>query len=304
MKITERTSKDGYKQAVYYWDEVKEPKGIIQIAHGMNEHMARYDWAAREFNKAGYIVAGGDHPAHGRTAGSRDKVGLAQGLDVYNLAVSNMRELSEELIQKYNLPLVLLGHSYGSYLSQTYFMRHSLIEGVKGIILSGSGLVDGASLTLGKTVCSLNKEDKPANFIKGLTFGAYDKKIKDGKNGWLTRDKAIVEAYNADEFIVDVFSYGFYKYFFRGLGEIFAKPSCEPKELSIFFASGSMCGVGGYGKTIQKLYDKYIKLGFTNAKFKLYPDCRHELLNELNRGEVIGDMTAFADGVIHSRPTR
>jgi alpha-beta hydrolase superfamily lysophospholipase len=260
----------------------------------MNEHMGRYAETAAAFNKAGYIVAGADHRAHGLTAGGRANVGQATG-DLYNEIVSDMLEITGRLHAEYGLPIILLGHSYGSFLSQTYFLKHKLPEYLKGVILSGSSLNSALTLILAGAVCALHRSNKPAHFIKKITFAAYDKKIESEDNAWLTHDAEIVKAYNHDAHIIDCFSYGFYKSFFKGLREMFKNVVAPPVGLPLFIASGAADGVGNYGKGVTALYKKYKALGFQNVRLKLYFNDRHEILNETDRETVAADMIAFAD---------
>jgi alpha-beta hydrolase superfamily lysophospholipase len=141
-------------------------------------------------------------------------------------------------------------------------------------------------------------KDKPGKLFAKLSFGGYDKKIKDGFNGWLNRDKEEVDKYNADVMCGFVCSNGFYHYFFKGLDAI-CKSNYDSldKSFPIFIASGSDDCVGDCGKLVNKLYDRFVSFGLT-PKLKLYDGARHEILNEINKAEVYRDFADFANSLI------
>src|SRR5690554_3752508 len=138
------TSFDNTKLNCALWERVKEPKGVIQIIHGMNSHAKRYHDFAKKLNQNGYIVFADDHRGHGKTAGE-DKLGQV-GKDNFNNCVKDQIEFTKTLKQKYNLPVQLFAHSYGSFLAQRCIqLAGDLIDGV---ILSGSAYMGGKKLVL------------------------------------------------------------------------------------------------------------------------------------------------------------
>lgn len=277
--------------------ETNIPRCVVQIVHGMNEHMGRYQDFAEFLNSKGVIVVGDDHRAHGLTAGVRDKVGKAD-YDIFEKTLSDEREITAYLKQKYKLPIVVLGHSYGSFLVQKYIQTPSA-QDVAGFILTGTGKLDFLSVLFGRIVSNLNNVEKDANFIANLTFRAYDKKLKGNLNDWLTRDSNIVQRYNEDKFIVPVFSYGFYRSFFKGLMNLYSKDFKNiDKDTNICIMCGTKDGVGAWGKYPKALFEAYKKIGLNNVELKMYEDMRHEILNEIGKMDVYKDILAYINRVI------
>ena len=294
---------DGAEIHCYTWDQVENPKAVVQIAHGMGEHCGRYDDFASFLNKNGYIVIAEDHRGHGKTSGYENR-GIVEG-DSYNDTISDMIALTSLAVKKYKLPVVLIGHSYGSFLSQGYIERNG--EALAGVILSGSAYMNTAQVAFGRIVASIQNAfcggTKPANLIAKLSFGAYDKQFKEENQpfAWLTRDKEVIKKYIEDEFCGAAFtmSIGFQKSFFYGMKTVYKPASLGaiPKELPILIASGDRDPVGGNGALVSRLYEEYHTLGLSNVDIKLYPGARHEILNEINKDEVYADFLAFIEKV-------
>ncbi len=295
---------DATEIACYCWDDVDKPVGVVQIAHGMGEHCGRYDNFASYLNANGYIVVAEDHRGHGKTCGY-DNRGIVEG-DSYNDTVSDMIALTGYAEKKFKLPIVLLGHSYGSFLSQAYIERNG--EALAGVILSGSAYMDTAQVAFGRVVAKLQNSlcggKKPAKLIGKLSFGAYDKQFKSENQpfAWLTRDTKVVKEYLADDFCGGSFdmSIAFQKSFFEGLKTVYTAPALEsiPKGLPVLIASGDKDPVGGNGSLVSKLYEEYKALGLSDLDIKLYPEARHEILNEINKDEVYADFLEFIKRVV------
>ena len=299
MKETRYISFDGAEIVCYEWADVQNPIAVVQIAHGMGEHCGRYDDFASFLNKNGYIVIAEDHRGHGKTCGYENR-GIVEG-DSYNDTISDMIALTGDVQKRYKLPIVLMGHSYGSFLSQGYIERNG--AALAGVILSGSAYMNTMQVAFGRLVAKIQNAlfggKKPAKLIGKLSFGAYDKQFKDEKQpfAWLTRDKAVVEKYIADEYCGAAFnmSIAFQKSFFYGMKTVYMSDQLGriPKTLPIFIASGDKDPVGGNGALVSRLYEEYKALGLNDLSIKLYPDARHEILNEINKDEVYADFLAF-----------
>lgn len=290
----------GYNLWLTAWDEVSEPKAIVQILHGMAEHIGRYDHFATYLNSLGYIVIGDDHRAHGRTAGE-DKLGIVPEGDCFADTIQDAIRITEYAKHEYGLPLILFGHSYGSFLAQGYIQRAS--GDIAAAVLCGSACQSGIAVAFGKLVaslqCSLMGPDAPAKLIRKLTFGAYDAKFASERKpfAWGNRDDVEREKYLADKMCDFTMSAGFYRSFFHGLSTLYKAKNLSNirKDLPLFIISGDKDPVGGMGKLVIKLYEKYLSIGMTNVSMKLYPDARHELLNEINKQEVYSDVSDFCD---------
>ena len=281
-----------FKVFLRIWDEVQNPKAVVQIFHGMAEHSERYDDFARYLNSKGFIVYADDHRGHGYSV----KEGSVQGYigeDGFNSIVEDEKSISD-LIRKNHkdLPLYVFAHSFGSFIGQEYITRYS--NEIDGIILSGSCKQDGLDLKMGKVLASIQKslfnETEKAKLIDKLSFGAYNSKVKNRKTNcdWLSRDEKEVKKYLDDEMCGFISPINFYNHMFTGLSELYKVEKLKKinKNLSIIVLSGDEDPVGKYGKGVMRLYEQYVDLGIKNSSVKLYEGGRHELLNETNKHEV------------------
>lgn len=301
MKTEIYNAHDEKKIYLGVWDDVSAPKGVVQIAHGMVEHIARYDDFARYMNENGFIVVGDDHRSHGHT----DPTTHGHTVGSYNLFADTVKDeigITKMLKEKYGLPVVLLGHSYGSFVSQSVITEGA--EGLSGVVLMGSALRKGLPVFFGNFIGSRRRRkglgaEPGTTFIK-KTFDKYDKIFKEeGKNAWLSRDKEQVAKYNADPMCNFSCTNSFYLSLFQGLKKIAAsKGDKADKSLKLFIVSGGADPVGGNGKLVTKLYEGYKSRGFSNVLIKLYDGARHELLNETNKTEVYSDVLEFVNSCI------
>ena len=296
--------KDGYEFSVSFWLPDGKIKGIVQILHGMVEYIDRYDDFARYLCNLGFAVAGDDHRGHGFTAGE-ENLGKVPDGHTYFDTVDDAIILTDYLQLKYpDVPTIVFGHSYGSFLAQGYIQQNS--DKINGCVLCGSARMDNSDVKTGRKVANMQfklyGKDKPANLIRKLSFGGYDKPFKHEKrkNAWLNRDVDACEKYNNDKFCNYTMSIGFYKYFFDGLIKIYEQERLDKinKDLPLFIISGDKDPVGNMGKLVRELYDLYVDNGIKNVKIKLYNNARHEILNELNKAEVYQDVSDWIKEVI------
>ena len=286
----------------YLWNDVKNPKGVVQISHGMAEHARRYDAFAQFLNANGYIVYADDHRAHGMTSTKQSKKGVYSSHkgDIYNDTVRDEIAITAHLKERFGLPVVYLGHSYGSMLGQRYIeMKNDSC----GAILCGSACMKGALLGVGCAVANMQYKllggEKEGKLLNSLSFGSYNAKFKKDKTeyAWLSRDKEQVRKYIFDEQCGGVMSIAFFKFFFNGLKDSYKKENLDgiDKNKPIAIFSGALDPVGGAGKLVEKLYKQYVDLGVKDVSIKLYADARHEILNEICRDEVFADFLATID---------
>ena len=289
---------DGIDIFVYVWhpDENTELRGIVQISHGMAETAARYERLALALTTHGYIVYANDHRGHGRTAGSLERLGIP-GANGFQRMVVNMAELTDQIRARHpKLPIFLLGHSMGSFLAQQYMIKFS--DKIKGVILSGSNGRQSSLLVvaiwLAKLQAKLQGDNHRSQLLHSLTFGSYNKAFRPNRSNfdWLSRDTAEVDTYIHDPFCGAVFTAGFFRDFFKGLQDIHRPEQMEkiPKNLPVYIFSGEKDPVGAMGNGVRQLLQMYRKLGLKQVSSTLYPEGRHEMLNELNREEVTKDL--------------
>ncbi len=294
MKTGFLESFDGRKIWVYVWDNVKEPKGIVQIFHGMAEHAGRYEEFAKFLNKNGYIAVANDQRAFGKTAGGLENLGKYDGSNIFFDSMHDGMSLSKKLRTEYNLPIFLFGHSYGSFLAQGVI---ELATPPAGVILCGSSYMHGrADIFFGKRVAKLTMKrkgpDAPAKLIEKMSFGKYDKQVKSGS--WLNTDENEVKKYYADDLCGKTCSAKFYYAFFKSFDRIYSKKNYRriKKNLPIYLISGKCDPVGNMGKGVHKLFKFYNHIE-CNVKMKLYDNARHEILNEPIKQTVYEDVLNF-----------
>lgn len=268
------------------WLPEGQPKAVIQLVHGMAEHIDRYDQAARAFAKAGFAVVGHTHLGHGPKA---ELQGWFAEKDGWQCLIDDVHRLRQQTQQQFpGLPYFILGHSMGSFVTRCYIMQHA--DGLAGVILSGTGFfakpVALAGLAVANLVCLCGGEKKPSKLIDRIAFGS-------GGKDWLTRDAAAVEDYQADPHCGFVFTGGAYRDFFTGLNSL----TCihdVPAELPVYFFSGDADPVGK-GDGVNKSAQQLRQAGVCQVDVKLYHEGRHEMLNELNRQEVYQDVIAWVE---------
>ncbi|MFU0800998.1 MAG: alpha/beta hydrolase [Xylanivirga thermophila] len=293
---------DGLDIFVYKWspDGDRQGKAVVQIAHGMAETAGRYESFAKSLTDDGYIVYANDHRGHGKTAKSLDEVGYI-GPDGFNRMVLDMKELTKFIrnVENPNFPLFLFGHSMGSFLSQRYISLYG--KDIQGVILSGTSCNPGPIVNIGIRMAQkeMDKNGPKAKSprLNDMSFGGYNKKFSPNRTDfdWLSRDENEVDKYIKDPYCGGIFTTSFYYDFLSGMKEIFKKENMGnvPKDLPIYIFGGDKDPVGKMGKGVPKLVKAYKGLGIKDVSYKLYKDGRHEMLNEINRDEVVRDILVW-----------
>lgn len=282
--ISSIAASDGNPIKLYRWKSSAPIRGIVQLAHGMGEHALRYRPIAEFLAKAGYAVYVNDHRGHGELAATAGKLGDF-GPGGFAALVDDMANVSRAVREaEKGKPLVLMGHSMGSFAAQLYMLDHSAL--VDGVALSGSAAVDllGAAAMSGRW----KLEDLNASFEPART--PFD---------WLSRDKAVVDAYLADPlcgFNVNAESYGSLFAAAPRLADASAISQIR-KDLPVFLFAGDRDPVNAGLTWLQPLIDRYRDAGLRDVSWHIYGDARHEVLNETNRPEVLANLQAWIDRV-------
>lgn len=297
IKIDIEVSNDFAVKGSIWEPETK--KAILVICHGMAEHIERYHDFASFLANNGYVVIGYDQRGHGQTASTIDNIGYMSDTNNINILVADLFEVIEFSKKKYNLPIFLLGHSMGSFISLNYIQHYG--NEINGVILSGSTINQGLVLNLGillsKLIMKIKGRKHKSKFIHNLVIKPYNNVFKPNRTSsdWLSRDENIVDAYVNDEYCGGTFSVSFYHDLFTNFKSIYRRLSFIPGELPIYLFSGALDPVGGLGKNITKLYNLLKKHNIKDFEFKLYKDGRHEMLNEINKEEVYDDVLIWLD---------
>lgn len=288
MKEIIFNAKDSKKIVCHLWNNVKHPKAVVQLIHGMNEHSARYDRFAKFLNKSGYIVFADDHRAHGKTATNHTFIGKTDGnKDLFLDTLNDEIEINKYLHTKYNLPVFVFAHSYGSFIAQA-LLEYKL--DIKAICLSGTAKFSKTFLLFSKAISWLGVKlfgkDAPAYIIE-LASPIRGKK---GGLSKLTRDIKESEKHLKDPMTIKYFSYGFYYSMFSNLLKLTGKAN---RKIPILIIVGSQDSVNNNAKLAKRLYKIYKRNNVKDLNIKIYQEARHELLMELNYKEVQQDILVF-----------
>ena len=285
------------------WAPEGEPRAAVQIAHGMGEHIGRYEPVAERLTSAGYVVYGNDHRGHGLT--DADRLG-SLGEDGWNRTIDDARRLNERMAADCpGLKRVLIGHSMGAMLAQQYLCRHG--ASLDAAVLSGSpGFRGWLPTAITGLVTRLEAwrlgNDADSALLSGLLFGQANREFDgEGATGfeWLSRDAAEVRKYVDDPHCGTELRTGSLLALFAGAREA-ARPAriAEiPKHLPIHVLSGTADPVHGDLGNLERLFRRYAAAGLTVSR-KLYEGGRHEMFNEINRDEVLDDLIGWLDRVL------
>ena len=274
--------------------------GIVQIAHGIAEHVERYDDFAAFLAEHGYLVVANDHLGHGKSIAAADDIGFFGEKDGWDLAVNDMHQLYTLTHSEFPaLPYYLFGHSMGSFLARTYIIRYP--DDMAGAVICGTGqqgaLIVAGGKMMGTLECRRNSPRSKSDKLNNLAFGSYNKGFAEHRTeyDWLSRDNSVVDKYIEDPLCGFVPSAGLFTDMMRGLQFIGKKENIRRmrKDLPVFLIAGEKDPVGENGKGVRRVYDMFCKAGMSDVSIKLYPDCRHEILNELNKEEVMQDILAW-----------
>ena len=279
------------------WLPENAPVGVIQICHGVAEHMERYDKFAKHLAENGYVVSGNDHLGHGKSMTSDDEKGFFGEHGGWELVVGDVRKLYERLRERYQrLPIFLFGHSMGSFLARTYIIRYH--DGLSGVVLSGTGTKSPLLLAVGTTLAKSEINRRGASYnselLNKIAFNGYNSKVKDKKteHDWLSNNGESVAAYVADPLCGFVPSAALFRDMCAGIKYISGEKNIRRinKDLPIFLISGTADPTGDYGKGVIHTYNSYMDAGLTDVTLKLYNGARHELTDDFCTDEVLADV--------------
>lgn len=274
-----------------------EIKGVLHLVHGMTEHIGRYEPLFSFLAEAGYVAFGYDNLGHGKTAKDDSELGFIANKDGWKYLVNDVEAFALAVKHLYpDKPFYLMGHSMGSFIARLAAV--SFNELYEKLIICGTGgknPLSNIGLIIADIIKSVKGEKYISKFLINMAFGAYNIRF-DGssKYNWLTKDKAIIEKYANDKFCTFSFTVS-------AMHDLVKLNSvCNEKKwykdisktLPILLISGECDPVGNYGKGVKQVYRDLLKVG-ADANLKLYPDCRHEILNDTCKDEVMADILEF-----------
>jgi alpha-beta hydrolase superfamily lysophospholipase len=290
---------DGHSVQILQWVPESEPIAIVQLVHGMAEHIERYSEFARFLSSKGFLVFGHNHPGHGPAKAASNRLGQIPGNDPFHRLVSVTHEVCS-LIQKNHpkLPHFLFAHSMGSFIVQRMMQLSPPSPPPAGIIYSGSSGRPPALLLPGLLLAGLIRQipgagHRPSKLMDRLTFGPYNNAFKPNRttHDWLSRDTDRVDRYVADPACGFIYPAHFYHSFFSGLRQLHNhRPFCNQPNTPVMLISGSRDPVSNMAKGVHNLEQILIDSGCHSVTKKIYPECRHELLNEIGREGVMHDV--------------
>ncbi len=286
------------------WEPDGEIKGIIQIVHGIAEYAERYRHLAGYLNSLGYLVVAEDHMGHGKSGGSGAVRGYFHG--GWFSAVQDSYQLLKNIKEEFpDLPYVLLGHSMGSFMVRTMLIAYADCE-IRGAVICGTGWMPTAVLqsgyAVGKLLCCGGRDTKPNALLHNLMFGAYNKRVERPRTAfdWLNRDSNQVDAYVSDPMCGFMESAGLAKDMLEGIVFIQRDVNLQKMNMSlpVLFIAGGEDPVGDYGKGVLKAVENFKRIGMQNVAHRIYPLCRHEILNEINRNEIYRDTVQWIEKTV------
>jgi alpha-beta hydrolase superfamily lysophospholipase len=295
-------SADGPPRFVYRWLPGAAPKAALQIAHGLVEHAGRYGRLAEALTGAGYAVYAGDHRGHGRTAPTPEDLGFFAEHDGWRKCVDDLWVLNQHIAANHpGLPIVLIGHSMGSFMAQHFISEHG--EALSGVILAGS---DGKPARRTRALRTIARIERlrlgprgRSALVHSLAFGSLNKQFAPVRTeaDWLSRDSAEVDKYVADPLCSFRPTLQLWVDLLGALDEIAnpARQALIPKQLPISVIAGTRDPTSANSKGLKQLLCAYRAAGLQRVSYRFYPEARHELFNETNRDEVTRELIAWLD---------
>lgn len=279
------------------WTPENDPIGVVQLVHGVAEHIGRYNDFALFLAKNGFVAVGTDHLGHGLSVNDESELGWFAEKDGWELIVKDEKTLRDMMREKYpGLPLILLGHSMGSFMARTYIGCYP--DDFDLCIISGTGHTPGAVCRAGRMLARREIRRHGSKYrsqmLQNMAFGSYLKGIENpiGANDWICRDEAVIRAYDADPLSGFPGTAELMYEMMLGLEKIGSKKHIMKmnRDLPVLFISGDADPVGNWGKGVRVVFDRFRSIGMKDVTMKMYPGARHEVLNELNKQEVWNDV--------------
>ncbi|MCM3360146.1 alpha/beta hydrolase [Psychrobacillus sp. MER TA 171] len=293
-QILEAKMSDGHLIYVMRCIPTDTPIGHVHLMHGLAEHIERYDEFVDFLVDKGFIVSGHDHRGHGKTAVKNGQLGYFADRAGFERITEDVREVLLTVREGLtNLPLILFGHSMGSFVARRYMQKYS--DSLSKVILSGSaydpGVLGNIGKLIGKAASKIKTPQAESPLLNSLAFGGFNKKVAHPETpfDWLTRDGEEVRKYIEDPLCGFIPSNQLYVDMFGGMRAIHKESEIMKvrKGLPVLMISGAKDPVGKDGKDVFKVAEGMKKVGMKNITVQLIEDARHELLKELGKEQTM-----------------
>ncbi len=273
------------------WEPETEPRAVLQVTHGMAEHIDRYEPFAAYLTGEGIAVIGHDHLGHGGSVRNPGDLGFFAENDASGIVIDDMKTVTLEAKRRFpGLPLFLLGHSMGSFFARRYLALYG--GELAGAVIMGTGWIPPSQaktgLRLSRLICRTKGERSQSPLLEGMVLGGNAKAFPgEGRLAWLSVNPENVAAYEADPLCGFPFTAGAYRDFFAVMLAVSREEEFDNirRSLPLLIVSGELDPVGGK-RAVEKLAARYRQLDFADVTDKLFPGDRHEILNERDRDEV------------------
>lgn len=286
----------------FYIYAPEQPKALLMLSHGMCDYIERYEEFAKFLCGNDIALAGNDHAGHGNSVGNEDMLGYFGSERGYINMVRDLHRMKAILEKQFpNIPHFLMGHSMGSFLARIYLSKYCGSRGDRwdGAVIMGTagGITGSAPLRRAMELIAHNHGDLYRHqFGTRAVFGIFNLRTENRRtpNDWLSRDDASVDKYCADPKCSFTFTIAAYRDLLNALLCANSKAVIEntPTDIPMLFLSGGMDPVGEYGNGVRSAAARYLEHG-CDVNLRIYREARHELIFELNRGEVMNDILEF-----------
>lgn len=277
---------------------------MVQIAHGLAEHAGRYARLAQALTSAGYAVYASDHRGHGLTCKNKEQLGFFAERNGWQRCLEDLWKVNQRIATEHpGIPIVLLGHSMGATMAQQFIGEHG--DALAGVVLSGPSGTPTAQAALGKLILRFERArlgpQGHSKLANSLSFGAFNKAFAPVRTAfdWLSRDPDEVNKYVADPLCGFSATVQLWIDLLDGW-KAASTPSHWariPRTLPIYIIAGDRDPVSGNTRQISGLLKGYQAAGIEQVRHRFYPEARHELFNETNRDQVIGELIAWLDEI-------
>ena len=283
------------------WEPEGSPKAVVQILHGIAEFAARYDEFATYLTRLGFLVVAEDHMGHGESVKGGSIQGYFHG--GWDAAVEDSCNLMHAVREEFpGVPYILFGHSMGSFMARTILCKYP-DAGIHAAVICGTAWSPAAMMPLAIRMCEgfcrKDGDRNPNPKLQSIMFAGYNKRVENKRTefDWLSRDKEKVDYYVAHPLCGFVATAGLLRDMVKGMYYIHRKDNLQRmnREIPVFFVAGGDDPVGGYGAGVRKAAEVFRGLGMKDVSEKIYPLCRHEILNEINREEVFRDLSKWME---------